>query len=581
MIRNLAEEEQRKAEEERLQTEHQHSFSMMYYLAITAEEIRTSKNNRLILDEIYTSLLNDINPGAIDEITQDHLKNLRDIIKSYLTLISKRERLQFIYNQNKAKAIRSAIPNPLTVLSMTNSLNWKKLALNVVYAAIDSYTSYKNASDTADTEFLMSGWELDDEELATVQRNRDRAFDYMVDMVQEYNLDGMLTLNEKAIEKFAEICSIESVHERIRRLTSEEKTYKLLGNYWLELADCYFETDRYEECLSSVNKYRELSTGIYRQDTKLVQILPKAIVAAQNVYSGDEYVLNVQNLTDALIDNTSTEEWSVRYFAAQAYLDLYARTENHEYLEQAYKIAYDNVTILLKGQRELNDTYLNDVIEMVAEEPDYRFLTDKEKKEKEKEYKEEQKKAKQYNKAIKDARNTELPSLYEPLILNCELLFALCKECDISKEEKQEIEAILKTDTNGTFITKTVNDKYSFYRKNKKYNIDLSKSEITIPVSLLTADSTITVSVSDTTSGFAKLYDDCEVTKVERKGDTIDTFVAHVSSKELKKHTWSEGEQITVRIKHADAYDETVSYEFFVSEYEKHWYGDKVVFKAK
>ena len=36
------------------------SFSMLYYLAITAEEIRTSKDNRLILDDIYTSLLNDI-----------------------------------------------------------------------------------------------------------------------------------------------------------------------------------------------------------------------------------------------------------------------------------------------------------------------------------------------------------------------------------------------------------------------------------------------------------------------------------------------------------------------------------------
>ena len=29
------------------------------------------RDNRLVLDEIYTSLLNDINPGAVDEITQD------------------------------------------------------------------------------------------------------------------------------------------------------------------------------------------------------------------------------------------------------------------------------------------------------------------------------------------------------------------------------------------------------------------------------------------------------------------------------------------------------------------------------
>ena len=87
------------AKEEKLSNEQLNSFSMMYYLAITAEKIRTSKDNRLILDDIYTSLLNDINPGAVDEITQDHLRNLRDIIKAYRGITVKRERLQYIYNQ--------------------------------------------------------------------------------------------------------------------------------------------------------------------------------------------------------------------------------------------------------------------------------------------------------------------------------------------------------------------------------------------------------------------------------------------------------------------------------------------------
>ena len=118
------------------------------YLAITAEEIRTSKDNRLALEDIYTSLLNDINPGAIDEITQDHLKNLRDIIKSYLSISVKRERLQFIYNQEKAAAVRSAVPNPLAILSVANSMDWRKLALSVVYTAVDSYNNYKKAGES-------------------------------------------------------------------------------------------------------------------------------------------------------------------------------------------------------------------------------------------------------------------------------------------------------------------------------------------------------------------------------------------------------------------------------------------------
>ena len=388
-----------------LTDQQRNSVSMLYYLAITADNIRTSKNNRLILDDIYTSLLNDINPGAIDETTQDHLKNLRDIIKSYLNISVKRDRLQYIYNQNKAAAIRSAVPNPLAILSMTNALDWKKLAMSAVYTVVDSYTSYKNASAAADQEFLMSGWDLDDEETATIQKNRDRAFDYMVDIVQEYGLDGKLTLNEKDIAKFSEICSIESPKQKIRRLESEVDTYQLLGNYWLELADCYYETDQFQKCLDAVAQYNNLATGIYRKDFNYVQILPKAIVSAQAVYSDNrEYVAAVDSLVQDLMDNTTTEDWSIRYFAAQVFMDLYTKTNNLDYIRKAYNIAYDNVTILLDKQVDINRTYLADVEEATISKPDTKYMTDDEKKKAEKEYKAEEKRLKAYNKGLKEAR---------------------------------------------------------------------------------------------------------------------------------------------------------------------------------
>jgi len=573
------EETKRIAKEEQLSNEQLNSFSMMYYLAITAEKIRTSKDNRLLLDDIYTSLLNDINPGAVDEITQDHLKNLRDIIKAYRGITVKRERLQYIYNQEKAAAIRSAVPNPLAILSVTNAFDWKKLAVTVVYTAVDSYNSYKSASENADKAFLMSGWELDDEETATVQKNRDRAFDYMTDMVQEYHLEGRLTLNEKSIEKFAEICAIESAPEKIRRLESEEGTYKLLGNYWLELADCYFETDKYEKCLDCVNKYNELATGIYRKDYDYVQILPKAIVAAQSVYTGEQYISSIKEFADAIIENTSTEDWSLRYFVAQVYLDLYARTKDQSYLDSAYKIAYDNVTILLKGQRSLNETYLKDVQEVKVEEPDYKYMNEKEKKEKKKEYEEERDRAKKYNKSLKEERVTELPALYEPLVVNCELLFALADELGISDTEKSDIEAILKTDTNGTFLTKPINDAYSFNGSGNKYSINFEKDEINIPADLLTAESKVTVSVTDNNK--TETFDDCEVKKVVRKGSSIDTFTANYSSKQLKKYKWTPDSKVSVEIKYGDANDRTITFNFRVAEYEKHIPGDKVVFEEE
>ena len=51
------------------------SFSMLCYLAIISEQIQSSKDNRVMLEQIYNELLNDINPEAIDDLTQTHLSN--------------------------------------------------------------------------------------------------------------------------------------------------------------------------------------------------------------------------------------------------------------------------------------------------------------------------------------------------------------------------------------------------------------------------------------------------------------------------------------------------------------------------
>ncbi len=554
------------------------SFSMLYYLAITAEDIRISKDNRLVLDDIYTALLNDINPGAIDETTQNHLRSLRDIIKSYLSISTKRERLEYLHNQEKAKAIRSAVPNPISVLSMANSLDWKRLAIAAVITTVDSVKNYADAKDAADQAYLMNGWELDDEETAAIQKNREQAFDYMVDIVQEYGLDGKLTLNEADIKRFAEICQIESVQERIRRLESEEKTYKLLGNYWLELADCYFETNKYQKCLDCIEKYNNLATGIYRKDYNYVQRLPKAIVAAQNTYTGSDYITIISGFADDILANTSVDDWSIRYFAAQVYLDLYSRTNDSSFLNKAYNIAYDNVTVLLKDQRRLNSEYLVDIQDIKVDEPDYNYMSAEQKKEAKQKYKDEVKRAKEYNKKLKDARKTEVPPVYEPLAVNCDLLFALAGKVNISTSEKADIEAILQTSNNGIFLSNAVNDHYSFTHTSIKPDITISKDELIIPAILLSPDSRVLVTVSNP-GGASVVFDDFSLTKVKRDGSTIDKFNAYFNSKNMKDYTWANGNTVKVEIIGGMDYKPIV-YNFRVSEHKANWkFPDTVKFE--
>ena len=568
-------------EEERdefgLTDQQRNSYSMLYFLAITAEQIRISRDNSLVLDDIYTSLFNDINPGAIDDTTQTHLENIRNIIEDYIDISTKRERLHFLYNQEKAASIRSAVPDPLAILSVVNSPDWKKMATSVVFTVVDSYKNYKNSSDAADLEYLMNGWELDDEATEAMRKNRRRAFNYMVDIVQEYGLDGKLTLSETAIETFAEICSIEALQEKIKRLESEEETYQLLGNYWLELADCYFEAEQYSKCLSCVDTYRKLAISIYRKDYCYVQILPKAIVALRNTAQGDSYVEQAAAFAEDIIKNTETKEWSVRYFAAQTYLDLYAKTNNRDYLKAAYEIVYKNVTVLLDEQRNLNAIYLADVKELTIEEPDFRYLTEAQKAERKKAYNEEQKRLRAYNKELVNTRKTELPPLYEPLILNCDLLFAIANEMNISYDDKKEIEAILQTDSNGIFLSDAINNRYSF-AATPEYNIQFECASIIIPANLLSTGAKVVVTVTD--NGNTTSFEDYVITKVERERKTVDSFMATYKSEKMKDYKWSADAKVTVEIFNGESYDPII-FNYEVVEYTDNWViADKVVFAA-
>lgn len=554
------------------------SYAMLFYLGVTAEEIRISKGNRLVLDDIYAALMNDINPGKIDEDTQKQIVNLRDVIKGFRDVTIKRERLQYIYNQNKAAAIRNAVPNPLAVLNITEALDWKKLVTSIVYTIVDSYVSYKNASEAADTEFLYSGWELDDEETKVFEKSRESTYDYMIDILQKYKtLDGKKTLNEKAIQNFAEICTIKNNYEKIQRLVAEYKTYSLFGNYWLELADSYYETNQYQKCLDSVKQYEALGIDIYRKDYDYATVLPKVIVAAQKVYYNDNarYIENVEKYTQLLTENITTDNWAVQYFAAEVYLDLYNRSSKEKYIETAYNIAMNNVTVLLGEQRKLNETYLAEVKKETIPEPNYKYMSEGQKKEAEKEYKENVKKSDAYNDSLVKARKTELPPLYEPLIINCDLLFGLAEKLQISNSKKDEVEKILQTANNGIFLSNTINDKYSFTPNQKEYHILLEKNKVIIPVSLLNSGCIVNVTISD---GNDIVYsDECTIKEVKREGETIDTFNAYY---EYKNKQWSDGTRVTVKIIYGE--EDYLTFNFKVKEYKSNWlFPDKVVFEEE
>lgn len=544
--------------EEIMTKEQQNSINMLNYLTVLVQEIRESKNSRLYLESAYSELINNTEPSIVDELTLEEYEDILTVIEDYRMTAVQRERLQYIYEQNKATAIRSAIPNPLAVLNIAQSRNPLKAIASLAYAAVDAVSSYESYTQQLDLQYLQDGWALDDKESADLHASRTSMFTYMVRVSRD--LPTGITLNEEAVDDFVEWKNKENVTSRIRWLESNQSTYKFFGEYWLVLADSYYENENYEKCLEAITEYEALDNSIFRRDIRFAQTLPYAIVAAQETLDGDAYIELAAHFARLIEDNTDNGEWSLRYFAAQTYADLYAQTNDRAYLQSAYDLAYDNVNELVPKQHELNGTYLADVVEAKAGDD-----ADKEEKET----------IKAYNKLLKETRKTELPPVYEPLRLNCELLLALADQLGVSQAQRADIDKILHPNGDRLFLNVPLDEQFRF-SSDTAFDVNETPAEfsdsrfsapkITIPALYVPDGASVTLTVSGGEE--TQVYSDWTLGEVDRnESEDPQGFIAVFSSNETEDADLEDGDLLTFTVTPPDGQDDV---ETLVIKFEVH-----------
>ena len=520
------------SEAEALTHVQENSIAWLNYLAMLSQEINESQHSKMFLEEAYAAIINNTNPANVNELTESYLVNLLDIIEKYRMIETKRERLQYLYEQNKARALRSALPNPTALLSASVAINPKKLIGTMLYMAVDSINSYNNYNNELDMQYLKDGWELDDEAAETVHDNRKKAFIYMIDIVRDYNLPGELALNERSIEDFVKCKNNDNVHQQIQFLESNEKTYQAFGSYWLLLAECYYKNESHQKCLDCIDKYEALNSDIFRKDYYLARMLPFAITSAYEVMPEKQYIETSERYLQLMLHNLENDEWSLRYYAAEMYAYLYARTNQTKYLQSSYDLLLNNVNHLVGKQNELNAGYVGSVKKVSI--PDGTS-------------KKEKKKIEDYNESLEDKRETELPTVYEPLVVNCELLFSVAKQLNIPRDEQLRIEKILSKDDKSVFWTLPIRNHFSFRPDNSIYvNAEYKEDELILPVSCVSEGSKIKVTVSSGNQYI--VYEDWEIDEVDRSKKGFEEYKVTYESDRADNCKWHENSIVEVEI---------------------------------
>ena len=551
-----------------LTDEQKNSLNMLNYLAFISQEILAKKNNRVYIEQVYSSLINNINPSTVNDLTESHYDDLLDRLHEFEKLLTKRERLQYLFEQNQAQAMRNAIPNPIGLLSMANSFNVFSLVTSVAYMAIDAVSSYQSGMSSAELTFLKDSWDLDDKESDTIHSLRKQAFMYMVEVVKGYTLPDKMTLTEKKVDKLVEWNEKNlkevSAASKVHFYKTYETDYEGFGQYWLARATAHFDNNEFEECLKAIQHYEELKIGIYRQDYEFAKVLPVAIGAASRVYDDKTYVEVASRYADLILENTEIRnDWALRYFAAQTFIDISARTQDKEYLRKAYNIALQNANELKAEQKKLNNEYIADL------KPEEIPMGTSETKKKEIE---------EYNKQKQQERETALPPVYEPLKLNLDLLYALADQLKITDAEREKMEDILYVDGQSLFLSIPMNDLYRNPGSQRSLEAMFNGRDITLPVNYLTPATEIVAYMNE--GDDTGTFNDWVITKVERRvKNNVESYIATYHSKAAETYDFKKAQDITFYIRSLGSTEDQVYQISYKINNSKEWvFFDKAEF---
>ena len=392
--------------------EQTNAVAMLNYLAVMSERIRSARSSRLVLNEVYDELINDLDPSQVDLETLGHVQGMMNAIQKFRTFEAKRLHAQYLLEQGQAQAIwqgASAAVKNGTVKS------GGYLALGVRMA--DGFLTWQQADAAARLASVKTGWELDEAEQQTLHELRLSSFSYMVRISNEFNLSWNQTLNEENVRALVRMENEANPVLRIQYLETGRRIYASYGGYWLLLARSYYEVGEWEKCLEAVDAYRALDIRIFRRDHELAQVMPMAIDALNHLTSYSVgFIRKATPYLEILRENAGADDWQLHFSAALTWLDVCARTpdsrkeERWEYFDAAYEELISALPCLIQEQRRLNEVWLAPVAVMPLTEG----LTAAQRAERQ-----------EYNAAMTLRRSTELAPVYEPLRLYLRLLHGM------------------------------------------------------------------------------------------------------------------------------------------------------------
>lgn len=338
--------------EDQLELTHNQEFALYQRLQLDTVIARKSSNNRVVLSELE---LRDLVP-SINASNQNYYINFNENLSALKLVDIQRERLEFLHEENQKSALTSLVPNALSIATVaitTGLSNPLGAIIGIVGTTVSSVTSYMDAKNQANLEFMQNQWELDDQEMDILLNLGTQLYDYKCQIATDLNIPTEFTLSTEDLESFVNFCNEPNADTRYIKLLSLDKRLEILPDYWMELALTTYELNDYETTLTYINKFEEIYYPVIYHDSDYAHLLMVKADCINHLPSESKYQ-DLEEIGDLLLAHIGAEDWQSRFFIMSLYMEIYRATNDIVILRKAYAL-FPSILV------EIGDTYAADL----------------------------------------------------------------------------------------------------------------------------------------------------------------------------------------------------------------------------
>lgn len=287
------------------------------------------KNNMVVVDEIskYDWL------WASDPLlTAPYINMFNDTIKENKSIEQKRQRLEYLYNQNKASLVSALVPNALHFVNIAMTAgNPLRAMIAIGGASLSSVSSYVSEKQKQNLELIQKEWELDDSQVDIFESLSEWLRTYLSKACEKYGITNDQLASVNTLRSFIKLCSQydyrddKQARELLLKLDTGNFKSELafFPEYWGEIAKAAYGAENYELSLQYIDNFEDSYVKTMYHDENYSQILKiKAYCLLQKDNIDIPIADELCRIADSIYALSPASEWADLYFCVELYEEM-------------------------------------------------------------------------------------------------------------------------------------------------------------------------------------------------------------------------------------------------------------------